>query len=155
LFFNLAFGSATSPIPIRYDEKSNFYELGYEIINNDTFLFLYHYSKTNTLIDKKSYTKIADGQNENDAALGLQLMVNEKIFSGNYLMIDSANQSSKIIFNSDGSLTGNSDFKTYYIFTDFMGGPETTLDGMCFNLQTPNSKCFAFISKNDTIKYYS
>lgn len=42
---------------IDFDEKSNFYELGFETVNNETFLFIYHYSKTKKLIDKKTVFK--------------------------------------------------------------------------------------------------
>ncbi len=138
-----------------YDERTNYYDLGYETINNETFLFLYHYNKSNKLIDKKRFTKVADEQRDNDAAWGLQYIVNEKLFSGNYLLIDSTNSSSKINLKSDGSLTGYSDFKTFYVFTDFTGGPETILDGIAFNIQTNNSKGFAFTISNDTTYLYS
>jgi hypothetical protein len=138
-----------------YEEESNFYELGYEIINNETFLFLYHYNKTNKLLDKKQFSKVSETQADNDAAWGLQYIVNEKLFSGNYLLIDSTNTTTKINLKSDGSLTGYSDFKTYYVFTDFMGGPETILDGIAFNIQTNNSKGFAFKISNDTTYLYS
>ncbi len=138
-----------------YDERTNYYDLGYETINNETFLFLYHYNKSNKLIDKKRFTKVADEQRDNDAAWGLQYIVNEKLFSGNYLLIDSTNSSSKINLKSDGSLTGYSDFKTFYVFTDFTGGPETILDGIAFNIQTNNSKGFAFKISNDTTYLYS
>lgn len=138
-----------------YDEKTNYYELGYETKNNETFLVLYHYNKANKLIDKKGFTKVADKQQDNDAAWGLQYIVNAKLFSGNYLLIDSTNSSTKINLKSDGSLTGYPDFKSYYVFTDFMGGPETILDGMAFNLNNKNSKWFAFKIENDTIFLYS
>jgi hypothetical protein len=138
-----------------YDEKTNFYELGYETINNETVLFLYHYSKANKLIDKKGFTKVADKQQDNDAAWGLQYIVNEKLFSGNYLLIDSTNSTTKINLKSDGSLTNYSDFKTYYVFTDFMGGPETILDGMAFNLNEKNSKWLTFKINNDTTYLYN
>ena len=138
-----------------YDEKTNYYELGYETINNETFLVLYHYNKANKLIDKKLFTKVAEKQQDNDAAWGLQSIVNEKLFSGKYLLIDSTNSSTEINLKSDGSLTGYSDFKTYYVFTDFMGGPETILDGMAFNLNEKNSKWFAFKISSDTTYLYS
>lgn len=138
-----------------YNEKTNFYELGFETISDKTFLVLYHYSKTNKLIDKKAFTKVAEKQQDNDAAWGLQYIVNQKLFSGNYLLIDSTNSSTKINLKSDGSLTGYSDFKTYYVFTDFMGGPETILDGIAFNINEKNSKWFAFKIHGDTTFLYS
>jgi hypothetical protein len=138
-----------------YDEKTNYYELGYETIKNDTFLVLYHYNKANKLIDKKGFTKVADKQQDNDAASGLQYILNEKLFSGNYLLIDSTNTSTKINLKNDGSLTGYSDFKTYYVYTDFMGGPKPILDVMVFNLNEKNSKLFAFKISGDTTYLYS
>jgi hypothetical protein len=137
-----------------YDDKSSFYELGYETINEKTFLFLSHYAKNNHLIDKKSFTKVADKQQENDPSLGLQSIVNEKLFSGKYLLFENTNTGTKINLESDGSLTGHPDFKTYYINTDFLGGPDTTLDCIVFNNNEKNSKEFAFkISKDTTYLY--
>lgn len=138
-----------------YDEKTNYYELGYETISNETFLVLYHYDKTNKLIDKKSFTKVADKQKDNDVSWGLQYIVNKTLFSGNYLLIDNKNTTTKISLQSDGSLNGFSDFKTYYIFTDFIGGPETTLDAVEFNINEKNSKEYAFKIENDTILLYN
>jgi len=138
-----------------FDEKSNFYELGFETVNNETFLFLYHYSKINKLIDKKQFSKVANVQQDDDLAWGLQFIVNEKLFSGNYLLIDSSNSITNITFKNDGSLTGDSDLKTYYIFTDFLGGPKTILDGIAFNVNEKNMKCFAFKIEKDTTYLYS
>lgn len=137
------------------DEQSNFYELGYETINNETFLFLYHYNKSSKFIDKKRYSKVAEKQLENDPSLGLQYIVNEKLFSGNFLQIDNKKASKKVIFKSDGTLTGSSDFTTYHVFTDFMGMPKTNIDRIVFNLDSKNSKSFAFKKENDTTYLYS
>jgi hypothetical protein len=60
-----------------------------------------------------------------------------------------------ITFKNDGSLAGDSDLKTYYIFTDFLGGPKTILDGIAFNVNEKNIKCFAFKIEKDTTYLYS
>ena len=138
-----------------YDDKSNFYELGYETINDQTFLFLYHYDKTIKLINKKKFSKVADKQQDNDPVWGLQYVVNEKLFSGNYLLIDSTNAATKINLKSDGSLTSHPDFRSYYVFTDFMGTPEAIIDEIVFNLNEKNAKSFAFKITNDTTYLYS
>jgi len=138
-----------------YNDNSNFYELGYEIINNETYLFLYHYNKQNKLIDKRKFTKIADEQPDDDIGWGLQYIVNQKLFSGNFLFIDSVNNRTTVSLKSDGSLAGHPDFNEFYIFTDFMGGPETSLDEICFNQQSKSPSCFAFQFNNDTIYLYS
>lgn len=138
-----------------YDEQSSYYELGYEKSGKKTSLVLYQYNKMNKLIDKKKFTKVADKQQDNDAALGLQHIVNEKLFSGNYLLIDSMNLKKKVTFKSDGSLAGFPNFKTYVVNTDFMGGPETQLDGIALNVDEKNSKWFAFKINGDTTFLFS
>lgn len=138
-----------------FETETNFYELGFESTNNKISLILYHYSKANKLIDKKRFTKIRDKQLENDASWGLQYVVNEKLFKGNYLLIDSTNSSLKISLKSNGSMTGHPTFKSYYVFTDFMGGPETILDGILFKMNDNNSKWFAFKIYGDTTFLYN
>lgn len=140
---------------VDYDNKSNFYELGYEINNKDTFLLIYHYNKTKQLLDKKGFTKVVNHQKDNDVSQGLQYMVNEKLFSGNYILLNSENSSTKVDFKNDGSIIGFPDFKSYYVFTDFLGGPEAVLDEIAFNLHENNSKSFAFKISNDTTYLYS
>ena len=105
-----------------FENKFNYYEIGLEMINNQIVLVLYHYNNDNKLIDKKMFTKVVDRQLDNDVAWGLQYIVNEKLFSGNYLLIDSSNHKTNVSFGSDGTITGLSNFKTYYVITDFMGG---------------------------------
>ena len=136
-----------------FDEKSNFHELGYEIINNITYLFLYHYDKTNNLIGKTQFSKVVDKQKSNDVAWGIQYMVNEKLFSGNFTLIDSRN--TKIKFNADGSLTGFLNFKTYHILTDYAGAAIIPDIDMISFRNDENWKLYAFRVIKDTIFLYS
>ncbi|MCR6641239.1 MAG: hypothetical protein NVV82_20130 [Sporocytophaga sp.] len=140
---------------IDYKEASNFYELGYEKIGNETNLFLYHYDKQNKLIDKRKFTKVADEKPDNDLGWEIQYVVNQKLISGDFLIYDSINNTTTVSLKSNGSLSGHPDFNEYYIYTDFIGGPETSLDNICFNLQSKNPICFAFQFNNDTIYLYS
>lgn len=140
---------------IDYENKSNYYELGYENISNQTYLALYHYNKDNKLIDKKLFSKVADKQTDDDAAWGLQYIVNEKLFKGDYTLIDSSDNKTNVSFKSDGILIGMPEFKSYYVFTDFMGGPETILDGIAFKANEQTSTWFAFEIKKDTTFLYN
>ena len=137
-----------------YDDESNYYDIGFEKIEDKIFLFLYHYNRSNKLLDKIKFTKVKVNDTENDLAEGLQQIVNEKIFSGNYLFFDSTNNPIKLSFNSDGKIFGHSDFKTYYVFTDFIGGPEPTVDEISLNFRTKESKNFVFKANKDTIFLY-
>lgn len=138
-----------------YTVESNFYELGYETIGDEVFLFLYHYTKANKLIDKKQFTKVAGMREGNDAAWGIEHIVNEKLFAGNYLLIDSTDAATEVSLAIDGSIAGSEDFTEYYVFTDFMGGPETELNSMCFNFLTVRQQCFAYEFVKDTLYLYS
>ncbi len=140
---------------VDYENKSNYYELGYEDFGNQTHLALYHYNKDNKLIDKKLFSKVADYQTDDDAAWGLQYIVNEKLFKGNYILIDTIGNKTNVSFKSDGTLIGMQDFKTYYVFTDFMGGPETILDGIAFRINQRNSIWLAFVIQKDTTYLYN
>ncbi|MFN8713875.1 MAG: hypothetical protein ACK5Z2_13600 [Bacteroidota bacterium] len=137
------------------DDKSAFYELGYEIVDGSAFLFLYHYNKSNALLDKTQFSKVADKQIANNPSAGLQYMVNEKIFSGNYLLIDTKNSSQKISLKSDGTLSGHTTFTTYSVTTDFLGDPEPGFDEIVLNPQTINATSFAFKRANDSIYLYN
>ena len=140
---------------IDYENQSNYYELGYENISNQKYLALYHYNKDNKLIDKKLFSKVADKQTDDDAAWGLQYIVNEKLFKGDYTLIDSSDNKTNVSFKSDGNLIGMPEFKSYYVFTDFIGAPETILDGIAFKANGRNSTWFAFEIKQDTTFLYS
>lgn len=134
-----------------YENTTNYYELGYELEKNDTILNIYHYNKTNKLLDKKQFIKVAKKQTDNDVGWGIQLIVNKKILNGDYSIIDSTNSVKIATFKNDGTIIGFNNFKNFYILTDYMGGPETNNDGICFN----SNKCFAFETKGDTIYLYN
>ncbi|MEA5256345.1 hypothetical protein VB264_01030 [Arcicella aquatica] len=141
---------------VDYQDKSNYYELGYEVIDKEAFLFLYHFNKTNELLEKTQFSKVTDlSDNKKDVASGLQYMVNDKLLTGKKLLIDTDNHATKLNFNPDGSLTGHPTFKTFHIFTDFMGEPNSNLDLISFNLATGKPTQFAFKIVKDTTFLYS
>lgn len=138
-----------------YDEKANFYELGYEVMNNDTSLFLYHYSNANKILDKKQFTKVYNGdQSDGDAGRGLQHIVNDKLFCGEYLLVNNPISKTTIQFKKNGFVTGLSDFKTYLIMTDFLGGPYSNLDEVIFNLYPGKMKSYAFQMSGNRVDLY-
>ena len=141
---------------INYDEKSNFYELGYETISNITYLFLYHYDKTNLFIEKTQFSKVADGQQDDDLGWGLQYMVNRRLFSGSFTLVDSLNKTTKVKFNDDGSLMGFPEYKTYHIQTDYLGDPiYLDSDIILFWNEKRDITQYAFQIFKDTICLYS
>ncbi len=132
-----------------YDNKTNFFELGYEIDNRDTCLLIYHFSKTNKLLDKEKYIK-----SSNNVGEGLQFVVNKKLIAGTYNLTDSSGQKSIVKFTENGNISGVPGVTTYYILTDFVAGPENNLDQMCFDIQTKNQKCYGFQITGNTVSLY-
>jgi len=137
------------------DQSSNFFELGYELSRKDTFLILYHYDKNKKLLDRKRFTKVFETIAEGDLGDAIQFIVNEKVLAGKYFIIDSTNSKTEIILKNDGSFMGYSDFKTYYVLTDLMGGPVTIIDQVVINSGEKNSKLFAFKMSKDTTYFYT
>ncbi len=134
-----------------YENESNYYDIGSEIIDNKTYLILYHYNSSNKLLDKIKFTKVKVNKKEDDLSEALQQIVNEKIFTGKYLLFDSTNIPLKVSFKSDGIISGHPEFKNYYVFTDFIGGPKPKVDEICINFRTEKSINFVFKAKKDTL----
>lgn len=136
------------------EQASNYYELGYEAEGKDTSLVLYHYDQADKLLDKKEYSKVFDQPQQYNADNGLQQMVNQKIVSGKFMLVDGKKPAVTVVFGKDGTLTGLSGFNGYRIMTDFLGGPHQDFDEICLNTSTSNTQCFAFEVKQDTINLF-
>jgi hypothetical protein len=137
-----------------YENKENLFELGYEISDADTQLVLLKCGIKHQIISTRKYVKIAKSQNSDDLGWGLEQAVNQVMIAGQRSIIDSSGVSIEVIFTKDGEIKGHSDFDGFYIFTDFMGGPITVLDGICLK-RGDESSCYAFKSSGDTISLYS
>lgn len=132
---------------------TNFYELGYELINKDTCAFLYHYDKANKLLDKKEFCRSVYNPTDLNRAGGLQYFVNDKLFAGNYNCTDDKNQQTKVQFTPEGKVIGLTDATTYFIFTDFNGGSLPKFDEMMFETDK-TSKNYGFQISGNTINIY-
>jgi hypothetical protein len=150
VYFRPGITPTSLPTNIKDEEiEMGFYELGYELTNEDTSLIIYHYNKNKKLLDQTRYIKVP--RNTEGA---LQYMVNKILFSGNYKAIDSTGEATNIQFSNDGIVTGLPNFKKYYVLTDFVAGPENRVDEVCFDIQTPNQTCYAYQIKADTISLF-
>ena len=132
---------------------TNFYELGYELINKDTCAFVYHYDSSNKLIDKKEFCRSVYNPTDLNRAGGLQYFVNEKLFAGNYICTDDKNQQSKVQFTADGKVIGLPEATSYFVFTDFNGGPVPKFDEMMFETDK-TSKNYGFQISGNTLNIY-
>jgi len=136
-----------------YEVKSNFFELGYCIKNNDTSLLIYHYNKDNKLLDSTRYLKVIQSESNNDMGYGIQYITNRILITGKYTFTDSTGHVEKIGFTNEGDVAGFLNFKTFYINTDFIAGPENNLDVIDFDINN-NQKEYAFKFNADTLSLY-
>ncbi len=133
--------------------STNFYELGYELLNKDTFMFLYHYDSGNKLLDKRQFSRSVYNPTDVNRAGGIQYFVNDKLLAGNYTCMDANNKQYKVQFLPDGTVTGFPDVTTYFIFTDFNGGPVPKFDEMFLESENTSTN-YGFQISGNTINIY-
>jgi len=138
-----------------YDLESNFYELGYSMQGKVTTLILYHYNKSRKIIDKTSYTKVANKATDTtDAAWGIQYITNAKVMNGTYITRDSLGNRLKVKFDSEGRMSGLYNFSSFLINTDFVVSYQNNLDEIIFDIDSKHGKFYTFKIKADTLKLY-
>ena len=135
-----------------YSGKGDFYELGYNVKNSDTALVLYHYNRNKHITDSAQYTKVT-ALNKDDAASGIEHITNQTLISGLYTLSEPG-KVTRVRFYDDGKITGLSNFKTYYVNTDFEADLESNPDEVIFDLQTKQQKSFAFKFDKDTLNIF-
>jgi len=141
---------------IDYNSRSNHYEIEYSMTQNDTVLNILHYDKGAKLLNKTPYQKVLNHQTSNDLAYGIQSIVNRKLFSGTYNLIENGHPFEQVTLTDDGKIIGWHGYETYYVMTDFAApGPENDpSDAVCFDLETHDKQCFSFKFSSDTLVIY-
>ena len=137
-----------------YEDPTGFYEIGTNGLKEGMELCLYHYSSKGNLLEVIKFTKVADKQPDHDAGWGIQYMVNEKLIAGKYTLIDSNNVETEVILTNDGKIEGHPIFKTFYIETDFNGGPVPTFDSFILNIDSKQMSWYSYKKEGEDIKLY-
>ncbi len=136
---------------VDYENDANYYELGFEIVHSDTFLFLYHFSKNKMLIDKRSFTKVSDKYTHDDLGWPIQNIVNEILFKGEYVIFGNSDTIPNVVFTVDGHIKGCK-FTAYDVQTDYVGPTKFN----CISLKGVNfNRDYAFNINADTIFLFS
>ena len=133
--------------------STNFYELGYELLNKDTFMFLYHYDSGNKLLDKRQFSRSVYNPTDVNKAGGIQYFVNNKLLAGKYNCTDANNKQYNVQFLPDGTAMGFPDVTSYFIFTDFNGGPVPKFDEMFLESENTSTN-YGFQISGNTINIY-
>lgn len=136
-------------------ENSNYVELSYALKNSDTSLWLNEYTSDNRLVDQTQYIRALRKPNDSTFKVdGISYLVNKNLISGVYRGQDTSGKAIEVRFDDYGNVFGFSDFRGYYVNTDFMGGPENNLDQIYFDLQTKNQRVYAFVITADTLNLF-
>jgi hypothetical protein len=142
-----------------YNIKTNFYELGYHVKNNDTTLILYHYNKNKKLLGSTNYTRVLNRQVNNDLGYGINYITNQKLISGSFESIDTSGNHIDVRFTDDGRVYGFGNSKYYFLNTDFEAGPANNIDQIYFDIKPDNvtsqQKIYTYKFVKDTIALYS
>ena len=133
------------------DKITAFTELGYEINEKDTFLFIYFYNNANTIYDKIKFRKVSPTGPGKDLAFGVEYAVNNLV-AGKYTYPDNMGQINRVEFTRDGKVSGFDYMTTYSLLADF-AMEEYKGDKIFFNSDIEPA-IFGFELNNDTLNLY-
>jgi hypothetical protein len=109
----------TNAVQMTYDSyaepMSKNYEIGYEVKGTDTLLAIYHYEKDKKLASTYRFYNSSKMKDPNTAYI-----VNKNLFTGTYSLASQQGQPATVTLNSDGTVTGLDDFKTYNADLEFV-----------------------------------
>jgi len=136
------------------DVAGNTFELKYSIGKNDTTLILYTFDKKKKPTDTTNYTRVFKDFEGHELGYSTYYLVNKTLISGNYILTDTLNKTSKVNFDSYGKVTGFPGAKTYAIDVDFETPPGNNMDQIDFDQDSKNNKFYAFKFVHDTLNFY-
>jgi hypothetical protein len=137
-----------------YDNKGGFIDIEVSIEKSDTTLNLCIYNADKSLSRKVAFKKIRESQPVDDHAWGINYYVNELIFEGQFIMIDSIQGIKNIKLTADGSIYGFDNYKNYVVTTDFGTRVENNLDNIYIYRTESDYDIFLYKLIGDTINIY-
>jgi hypothetical protein len=138
-----------------FNDRSNYYDLGYVIKGVDTSLFLYHYNKSGRLLRSTRYSRVFNSAPpESDMGFGIAYIINQKLITGKYLVTDTAGTVFNVEFTNEGKVSGFLNFENYMLNADFEAGPENDLDELYFDVYKKNKKDYLVKLNADTLSLF-
>ena len=128
-------------------------ELGYQFTPHDTILLLTTYTKSRKIFTQATYKRIR--RVETDELEALNQAVNQLLFTGNYKGIDSLGHPVQITFSTDGRVEGITGFKSYYVNTDFEGGPGLDIDHLILDRESKHLCRLNYSHSAHTLRLYT
>jgi len=146
----IRFRPGKDPSSIQFNNGSLKYTIG-----ADTTITISEFDERKKQIVKTTFTRVLNKQIENNLEYGMTYAINRGIISGNYMMTDTAGETSKVAFTNDGKVSGFLDFSKYQVAFDLNEGPMDNLDEIYFDTRTKSLKTFSFKIDNDTLGLYT
>jgi hypothetical protein len=136
------------------------FQLGFEIVHNDTNLILYECDSTGKEISQRKYIRARNELTGNDTIpsvtfSNLSYYHNKLLISGKYSYVDSLGQKHNAEFNDFGKVTGIKNYKTYYVEGVFGQGPGDDTDAIYFELYTKASVDYLLRIYRDSLYLYT
>lgn len=127
-------------------------ELGYSTQNNDTTLVLYQYYNKQWVLTP--YVKALKQSTGNDLQEGINYLINKGLIAGNYTLKDSTGKVIDILFKDDGTVSGLSNFKRYFVENSFQSKKMNNLDQLTFNIFSSDEKTYTFKIEKNNLNLY-
>jgi hypothetical protein len=127
-------------------------ELGYSTQNGDTTLILYQYYNKQWVLTP--YVKALKQSTGNDLQEGINYLINKDLIAGTYSFTDSLGKIKEVIFKDDGTVSGLSNFKRYFVENSFESKKMNNLDQITFNMFTSEEKQYTFKIDNNALNLY-
>lgn len=127
-------------------------ELGYSTQNNDTTLVLYQYYNKKWI--PTPYVKALKKSTGNDLQEGINFLINKGLIAGNYTLKDSTGKVNDVVFKNDGTVSGLSNFKRYFVENSFESKKMNNLDQLTFNIFSSDEKTYTFKIENNSLNLY-
>lgn len=102
-----------------YDRETDFFELSYAVTNRDTILFINRFNASKKLVKSMAFKRVSRETATDYSGYPVEVAVNKLLFEGEYTYTDSLNQTGKVVFKDDGTVTGFGKFVKYYVNTDY------------------------------------
>jgi hypothetical protein len=135
------------------DEKGKV-DIGFEsTADGKSDLVLYQYNDQNQLIKKRVFRKVLPKQMDNDLSHGVDVLLNHKLLSGKYTVIDAAGKKQEAEFLEDGKTRGFEGHKFFNFRSDFMDS-YSNVDILELYKDESSSDGFGYLAKGDTLDLF-
>ncbi|QJX45747.1 hypothetical protein HMJ29_01860 [Hymenobacter taeanensis] len=139
-----------------YEHPTNFYELSYRLVAQDTIVLLNKYNEHKRLLHSVLFSRVPGVPfSETAPSDALQYSVNRQLLAGTYTATDAKGSKKQVRFSPTGQVEGLGGFRQYYLATDFVVTVENNLDNIIFDIGTKRQQDYVYTISQDTVRLYA